>query len=128
MGLWDRFVEWDRRVSRRLGLRSDDPEKSPEENIRLAQSRRRYWLRPPIVVDDDELIAPDDAKAALRGRWGSGPNIGLLVARGLLQPCFTRNARQGVTRSSVDAEMQWRLTASPWRRFTRGLGGILHWL
>ena len=127
MGLWSRFVEWDKRASRRLGLRFDDPAKSPAANIRLAQRRRKYWLRPPIVVGDDELMTEDDAKTALRGQWSS-PNIGLLVARGLLQPCFTQDARQGVTRSSVDAEVHWRLTASPWRKFTRGLGGVFHWL
>ncbi len=126
--LWDRLMAWDRKTSRRLGLRFDDPDKTPEENIRLAQHRRRFWLRPPLVVDESDYMTTDEAKAALKSRAGPSPNINLLVARGILQPCFVGDGRQGVTRSSVVAEIEWRRTASRWRKFTRFLGGILHWI
>ena len=127
--LWDRLMDWDRRTSRRLGLRFDDPKKSPEENIKLAQRRRRFWLRPPIVVDEADYMTTDEAKAALRSRAAPSPNINLLVARGILQPCFVADGRQGVTRSSVFAEVQWRRTASRWRKvITRFVGGIFYWI
>ncbi len=125
---WDRLMAWDRKTSRRLGLRFDDPNRTPEENIRLAQRRRRFWLRPPIVVDESDYMTTDGAKAALKSRAAPSPIINLLVARGILQPCFVADGRQGVTRSSVVAEAEWRRTASRWRKFTRFLGGIFHWV
>jgi hypothetical protein len=80
-------MAWDRRVSWRLGLRFDDPHKSASENIALAQRRRRFWLRPPIVVEEDDLLTTDAAMGLLRRR-GHRPNGNLLIARGILQPCF----------------------------------------
>jgi len=121
-------MEWDKRVSRKVGLRFDDPEKTPEENIRLAQRRRKYWLRPPIVVEESDFLTTDEAKRPLRSRFAPRPNVNILVARGVLQACFVEDGRQGVTRSSVEQEIGWRRTASRWRKFTRRLGGVLHWV
>lgn len=128
MSAYRRLVEWDRRVSSRLGMRFDDPEKSPEANIRMAQRRRRFWRRPPIVADEADFMTFTDASKALRDARGTGSNVGLLIARGLLQNCFLDDGKEGVTASSVATEIEWRETASPWRRFTRTLGGILNWL
>jgi hypothetical protein len=128
MNLWRRLVEWDKRVSRRLGLRFDDPNKAPEENIRLAQRRRRLWKRPPIVSDASDFMTFDEAKEALQRAPGTGSNTNLLIGRGLLQHCFLEDGTEGLTASSVASEIEWRATASPWRRFTRTVGGIFHWV
>jgi hypothetical protein len=121
------LTEWDKHVSRRVGLRFDDPNKSPEE-IRLAQRRRRHWLRPPIVVEEADYLTTDEAKELLRSKSAPRPNINIMIARGILQPCFVEDGWQGVTRSSVEQEIEWRRTTSRWRKFTRRLGGILHWI
>lgn len=121
-------MEWDKRISRRVGIRFDDPAKTPEENIRLAQRRHRYWLRPPIVVEESDFLTTDEAKALLRSRSAPSPNVNILVARGILQPCFVMDGRQGVTRTSVEQEREWRRMASRWKKFTRRLGGVLHWV
>ena len=126
--MWNRLMEWDKRVSRKAGLRFDDPEKTPKENIRLAQRRRKYWLRPPVVVAEGDFLTTDQAKDLLRSRSAPDPNVNILVARGILQPCFVEDGRQGVTRASVEQEIEWRRTASGWKKFTRRLGGILHWV
>jgi hypothetical protein len=81
-----------------------------------------------VAVDEGDYMTTDEAKIALRSGAAPTPNINLLVARGILQPCFVADGRQGVTRSSVSAEAQWRRTASRWRKFTRFLGGIFHWI
>jgi hypothetical protein len=128
VGAWARLKNWDAPIGRRIGVRFDDPAKTPEENIRLAQRRRRFWLRPPIVVEESDFLNTDQATEALTGRGAPWPNVNLLIARGILQPCFLADGRQGVTRSSVDAELQWRRTASRWRKFTRRIGGVVHWL
>ncbi len=121
-------MAWDERVSRKVGLRFDDPEKSPEENIRLAQRRRTYWLRPPIVVEESDYLTSDEAKKILRNRSAPRPSVNILVARGILQPCFVEDGRQGVTRTSVEQEIDWHGSASRWKKFTRRVGGVLHWI
>lgn len=128
VGMWTRLVEWDKRVSRKVGVRFDDPQKTPEENIHLARRRRRYGLRPPIVVGESDFLTTDEAKRLLRSRFAPSPNVNILIARGILQPCFVEDGRQGVTRSSVEQEAEWRRTASRWKKFTRRLGGVLHWV
>lgn len=122
----ERLKQWDVKWGRRLGLRFDDPAKTPAENIARAQRRGRFWLRPPIVVDETDFLSTDEAAAALdrRGVY----TVNLLVARGILQPAFVSDGRQGVTAQSVMAELEWQRTASRWRKFTRGLGGIIHWI
>jgi hypothetical protein len=68
------------------------------------------------------------AKAALRSRIHPSPAVGLLIARGILQHCFVEDGLEGVTRASVQEELQWRRTTSTWRKLTRAVGGILHWV
>jgi hypothetical protein len=118
-------MEWDKRISRRVRIRFDDPDKTPEENIRLAQGRS-FWAKPPIVVEESEYLTVGEASGILRLRFA--PLINLLLARGILQSCFVADGRQGVTRSSVEEEVEGRRTASRWQKFTRRAGGILHYL
>jgi len=125
VGLWSRMKDADARLSRRVGLRFDDPAKTPDENIRLAQRRRRFWRRPPIVVPEDDFLGLNEAASALGTRH---PSLNLLIARGILQPCFLADAKEGVTKSSVAAEVEWRRTASRGQKLKRRLGGILHWI
>jgi len=121
----DRLRNWDVGSSRRLGLRFDDPSRSPDENIRRAQRSRRFWLRPPIVVDEADYLSQAEAQEML-GRTTLG--LGNLIARGILQHCFVADGREGVTRLSVNEELDWQQNATRWRRFTRAVGGILHWV
>lgn len=128
VGTWTRLMEWDKRVSRKLGLRFDDPAKTPQENIRLAQRRRKYWLRPPIVAEESDFLTTDEAKRLLRSRFAPRPSVNMLIARGILQHCFAEDGREGITRSSVEEEVEWRRTAGRWKKLTRRLGGVLHWV
>lgn len=87
------------------------------------------WLRPPVVVTDHDFVSQEEAAEMLRSRSAPMPAIGMLMARGILQHCFRANdGAEGVTRASVHEELDRRRTASFWRRFTRRLGGIVHWL
>jgi hypothetical protein len=49
------------------------------------------------------------------------------VTRGILHPASLADGTRGVTRSSVEAELDWQRTASRVRRFRRALGGLLQW-
>jgi hypothetical protein len=88
----------------------------------------RMWLRPPIVVLDEDFITQTEAATLLKSRRAPMPAVGSLIARGILQQCFrATDGADGVTRESVREELEWRRTASFWRRLTRRVGGILHW-
>jgi hypothetical protein len=88
----------------------------------------RMWLRAPIVVLDEDFITRTEAATLLKSRRAPMPAVGSLIARGILQQCFrATDGAHGVTRESVREELEWRRTASFWRRLTRRLGGILHW-
>lgn len=104
------------------------PTRSPEETIRRAQEQQRNWLLPPVVVADEDFVSAARAAEVIRSARGGPSSVSLLVARGILQPCFTADAREGVTAESLAAEVEWRNTASPWRRFTRAVGGFIHWI
>ena len=67
----------------------------------------------------------DEAAEALQAK--TALSIGALIARDILQPASLADGTEGVTRSSVEAELTWRRQAGFWRRLRRRLGGILHW-
>ncbi len=104
-----------------------------EEPIRsdiLKQARsKRMWARPPIVVTDEDFVTQTEAAVLLKSRAAPMPAVGLLIARGILQQCFrASDGTNGVTQESLSEELEWRRTASFWRRLTRRLGGVLHWV
>lgn len=90
---------------------------------------KRFWKRPPKVVPDIDFITRMEASELLKSRWSPRPQVNLLIARGILQPCVrASDGADGLTRSSIATEREWRRTASVWRRLRRRIGGILHWV
>ncbi len=85
----------------------------------------RGWWKGDVIPDDD-FVSQDEARQVLGLR--SPLAVGQLVARQILVPATRADGKSGVTRESVDAEMKWRRESNAWRRFRRGLGGIVHWL
>lgn len=138
VGLWEwgrrldqRIIAWDQRFTRRLGLAvgiQPDDALPPDERIRRALRRGRFFKRPPVVVEEDDFMSGFEAEQLLRRPHRLPPSAPFLCARGILQEAWLRTGVQGVTRSSVEAELEWRRTASRWRKFTRALGGVIHWL
>lgn len=132
---WARFKAWstelDSQALRRdwqpIGL--DLAEEPIRSQIFKNAWRSRMWVRPAIVVTDDRFISQTEAAALLKSRAAPRPNIGILIARGLIQRCFrARDGADGVTLDSVQEELEWRQSATFWRRLRRRLGGILHWV
>jgi hypothetical protein len=134
--LWRRFRAWADRLDRRafqqdwrpagIELVADD---AIREQIQSEARKRRMWTLPPVVVRDDEFMTQGEAAECLRSRAAPMPNVGILIARGILQQAFAASdGSEGVTRMSVEDEMRWRRTASPWRKVTRRIGGVLHWV
>ena len=129
--LLDRIVAWDQRFTRRLKrrLRIKDVESMPpDEKIGTALHRGRLHKRPPIVTSDADFLRDDVAEQMLVRPRRLPPSARMLCARGILQDSFTTDGTRGVTRSLVEAELHWRVAASRWRRFTRAVDGVLHWL
>lgn len=107
-------------LDRRFGYRFDDPKRTPEENVAEAMKKRRDWVRPPIVVPAEDFMSFEEAKRLFEQNPRHGPrNLRMLIARGLVQHCFVQDGREGVTRSSVADEIEWRRTADLWTRFKR---------
>lgn len=107
----------------------DYVEEPVRSDILQRAGSKRMWVRPPIVVLDENFITQTEAATLLKSPRAPMPAVGLLIARGILQQCFrASDGANGVTRESVREELEWRRTASPWRRLTRRLGGILHWV
>jgi len=128
-GGWRRLKEWNANTDRRFGYRFDDPKKTPEENIANAMKKRQNWGRPPIVVPAEDYMSFEEATRVFKKNPRRGPrNLRMLIARGLVQHCFVPDGREGVTRSSVADEIEWRRTADLWTRFKRAAGGVLHWV
>lgn len=126
----ERIIQWDQRFSRRLGALlgiKSDSELSPAERIQRARRRRRFTERPPIVTDVSDFMSDSDAEAALRRPQRFPPSARFMCMRGILQEAWLPTGERGVTRSSVEAELDWRRTASRCRKFRRALGGFVRW-
>lgn len=126
----ERIVRWDQRFSRSLGALlgiKSDSELSPAERIQRARRLGRFTERPPIVTDVSDFMSDSDAEAALRRPKRLPSSARFMCMRGILQEAWLPTGERGVTRSSVEAELAWRRTASTWRKFRRALGGFVHW-
>lgn len=84
----------------------------------------RWWVGD--VVSPGEFVSQEEAADVLGLR--SHLTIGVYIARGILQPARTADGNRGVTRSSLDTELEWQRTASTMQRLRRRLGGLLHFL
>jgi hypothetical protein len=51
-----------------------------------------------------------------------------LVMRGVLQPAVMATGFQGVTRESVDRELEWKRTSSRGQRIRRGAREVADWV
>jgi hypothetical protein len=81
------------------------------------------------VVTDEDFLSESDANAMLASPHGRWPNVRLLASRGLVQWCYrASDGAEGITRDSATRELERRRTAGRWRRFTRAVGGIVHYL
>ncbi len=134
-GRFARFKAWSSRLDNNVLMLDWQPPgldlaQEPVRSEILKHARTmRMWLRPPIVVEDDGFVTAFEAGRLLKSRVGVRPAVGMLVARGFLQQAFrASDGAEGITRESVSAELQWRRSASFWRRLSRRLVGILHWL
>ena len=137
MGLWDLFrksddkiIEWDqnftRRVSTVLGIKPND-QLTPSQRIQRSQRLGQFSERPPMVAQAEDFISEADAEMALRRSNRLPPSANFLCIRGILQQCWLPSGQRGVTRSSVEAELVWRQTASRWRKCRRAIGGVVRW-
>lgn len=84
------------------------------------------WGTPAPTVPAAEFMTRQEAATALEANTPA--TVPLLVARGILEPAFTRDGVEGVTRRSVEAELKWRQETGFWRRLRRRLGRIIHWV
>lgn len=132
---WKRLRAWSAEQDRQAFKQGWEPPglELAEEPLRSEllerARRRRFWMRPPVVVEDEEFVGHHDAAAYLRLKRLRPPSTNLLVARGLLQQCFrATDGTEGVTRSSVDEERAWRDSATAWMLLKRWAGAILHWI
>ncbi len=126
-----RILEWDQRSTRRLGKRlgyTPDDELPPAQRVDRALGRGRLRNRPPIVAEREDFMTDSEAESLLARPRHLPPSARMLCARGILQDAWLSTGEHGVTRSSALAEMEWRREASLWRRFTRAVGGIVHWV
>lgn len=114
-------------MGKRLGYTPGD-ELPLDQRVERAIRRRRLWVRPPIVSEDEDFMSDSEAARLLARPRRLPPSAGMLCARGILQEAWLRNGKHGVTKSSVIAELEWRRTASLWHRFTRAVGGVIHWI
>jgi len=87
---------------------------------------RRWGLKAPTVERSD-FLTQEEAARVLSARAGT-LSVGAMIARRILEPAFLPDGTEGVSRSSVEEEVEWRRTASFVRRLSRRIGGILHWL
>ena len=84
------------------------------------------WGVPAPTVPAADFMTQQEAASELSAKIPL--TVGVLIARGILEPAFLRGDEEGVTRRSVEAELRWRRETGFWRRLRRRLGGIIHWI
>jgi hypothetical protein len=90
--------------------------------------RLRAWAGGPtwVVVTPEDHMTRDEAADVL-GLLGSGGSVNFLIARGILEQSLSTDGREGVTASSVRAELEWWQNASLWDRIKRRQRGFFYW-
>jgi hypothetical protein len=81
-------------------------------------------MRQAVTVADDEWVAGEDASSSL----GVRPRlIRWLIMNGHMTPATRSDGARGVTRDSVEAEAEWRRSATVAGRLRRVLGYVFTW-
>ncbi len=86
----------------------------------------RKWERHghgPRLVKRDEFMTKREAARALRRL-----NVSALIVRRILSPAYLEDGTSGVTKASVDRDLEWKRTAGIWRRVWRRVTGVLRWI
>jgi hypothetical protein len=87
---------------------------------------RRFALSNSVVVPEDQFVSREEANTAL-GDWA--PDVQTLAMHGEVQYAFrASDGAEGVTRESLDRELEWRRTASVFKRTRRAVRNALHYL
>lgn len=87
---------------------------------------QRFGVEAPTVERHD-FLTEYEAYRALR-LLGGPLSVGALKIQGVLQPAFLSDGTEGVTRASVEAELEWRRRSPLWRRCLRRLRRWARWL
>ncbi|MEU3499269.1 DNA-binding protein [Streptomyces hundungensis] len=82
----------------------------------------KLWQNAPISVSSEEWVSQSKAAEVL---GISGLRIGYLVSCGHLQPAENERGSAGVTLSSLNAEKEWRVTASKRAKAARLVKDVL---
>jgi hypothetical protein len=85
----------------------------------------KNWAVPPRVVPVDEWMSQDEAARELNISHFS---LGLLLATGVLHPAECYEGGRGVTRKSLEAEVNWRRTATLRQRVMRKVRYVVHFI
>jgi len=75
-------------------------------------------------VDGENFLTEYEAILQLH-LIGGALSVGHLKASGVLEPAFLPDGTEGVTRTSVERELEWHRSAPLWRRVLRRL---LRWI
>jgi hypothetical protein len=129
---WRRFRAWAGRVDRSAALTDFQPEgidlaaEPVRSQIIAAAWPRRFGLRGCVVVGDGDFISREEANARLPRL---AADVQVLATHGILHYAFrASDGAEGITRSSLERELEWRRTASRSMRLKRGIRGALHYL
>lgn len=86
------------------------------------------WLNGPhaVQIDADDFLTREEANARL-GRFA--PDVYSLAANGLVVAGGrATDGVLGVSAESLERELQWRRTATPWNWLRRGIATVLQYL
>lgn len=84
----------------------------------------RWWVGEE--VPNDQFVTQAQAAETLGLR--SDLTVGAYIGRGILIPATSTEGESGVTRASLDAEIEWQRTASGLQRLRRKVAGVFHFL
>lgn len=105
-------------------LRTDGIPPRMRRNLRRPHPERRgLWRRWGVEaqeVDGENFLTEYEAILQLH-LSGGALSAGLLKSSGVLEPAFLPDGTEGVTRMSVERELEWRRSAPLWRRVLRRL-------
>ena len=90
--------------------------------VQRAQAAADRRLAQHRAAVDPKAISYQEAERLL-GR----SEIHGLVARRILEPAVMASGFAGVTKESVDRELEWQRTAPTWRRWWRTTSHVLEW-
>ena len=91
-----------------------------QDVIRHKARWKKQWVPSPTVVRPEEFVPYDEAKRLLQRRGAPWPSYKHAQADGLVHLVYRcSDGEEGLSRASVDRELQWRHTATRGGRFRR---------